>query len=54
MAIGAAITQVSQSRGATGALPCPVSASIAHLKVNGTAIVASLAPNKSSAASTTR
>ena len=36
------------SRRATGALPCPASASVAHLKVNGTAMVASLATTSSS------
>ena len=40
--------------GATGALPSPASASVAHLKVNGTAMVASLAASRSTIASTTR
>src|SRR5262245_844457 len=54
MAIGAAITQTSQSDGATGALPSPVSASVAHLKVKGTAMVASLAARRSSIDTATR
>jgi hypothetical protein len=54
MTIGAAKTQSSHESAATGALPCPVSASTAHLKVNGTATVASLAPNNSTVAHTTR
>ena len=39
---------------ATGAVPWPASASVAHLKVNGTAIVANLARNRSTVAKTTR
>src|SRR5262245_33797159 len=54
IAMGAAIAQTSQSAAATGALPCPVSASVAHLKVKGTAIVASLAKRSSSIAAATR
>src|SRR5262245_1847505 len=54
MAIGAAITQKSQSDGATGALPSPVSASVAHLKVKGTAMVANLAASSSSIDTATR
>src|SRR5215468_4378458 len=54
MAIGAAITQKSQSDGAIGALPSPVSASVAHLKVKGTAMVANLAASSSSIDTATR
>ena len=39
---------------ATGALPSPTSASVAHLKVNGTAIVASFAASRSAIAIQTR
>ena len=54
MATGAAIAQTSQSEAATGALPWPVSASVAHLKVKGTAMVASLAASSSTMAPSTR
>ncbi len=54
MAIGAANTQTSHEDGATGALPSPVSASVAHLKVKGTAMVASLAASRSSIDAATR
>src|SRR5437870_12875162 len=54
MAIGAATVQASQEDGATGALPCPSSASVAHLNVKGTATVASLARNSSTVAASTR
>ena len=43
MSIGAANPQSSHEDGATGAVPSPVRASVAHLKVKGTAMVASLA-----------
>src|ERR1044072_582415 len=54
IAAGAAMVQASQSAGATGAVPCPAQASVPHLNVNGTAIVASLASTSSSIAATTR
>src|ERR1043166_7925651 len=54
MAIGAATVQASHEDGATGALPWPTSASVAHLKVKGTAMVASLARNSSTVAAKTR
>ena len=54
MTIGAAIAQANQSLGATGAVPWPASASVAHLKVNGTATVASLPMKISSPANATR
>src|SRR5215470_20435328 len=54
IAMGAASTQVSQEDDAVGAVPCPTSASVAHLKVKGTAIVASLARNSSTVAANTR
>ena len=54
MAIGAASAQSSQSEAATGALPWPASASVAHLKVKGTAMVASLAASSSTMAPITR
>src|SRR5262249_37346444 len=54
MGIGAAISQKSQSDGAIGALPSPVSASVAHLKVKGTAMVANLAASSSSIDTATR
>ena len=41
--IGAAISQPNHDAAATGAVPFPTSASVAHLKVKGTATVASLA-----------
>src|SRR6266446_4931182 len=52
--IGAASAQTSHAEGATGALPSPVSASVAHLKVKGTAMVTSLAASRSSIATATR
>ena len=54
MRIGAASAQTSHAEGATGALPSPVSASVAHLKVKGTAMVTSLAASRSSIATATR
>src|SRR5437588_12408740 len=45
--MGAAITHVSQEFAAAGAVPSPVSASVAHLKVNGTAMVANFASSRS-------
>src|SRR5438094_6595510 len=45
---------MSHEDAATGALSVPVSASIAHLKVNGTAMVASLAASSSTIDSATR
>src|SRR5262249_26704841 len=54
MRIGAASAQRSHADGTIGALPSPVSASVAHLKVNGTAMVASLAASSSSIATATR
>ena len=54
MTIGAASAQSSQSEAASGALPWPASASVAHLKVNGTAMVASLAASSSTMAANTR
>ena len=54
IAIGAAITQTSQSSGAIGAVPWPTNASVAHLKVNGTVTVASLARSRSAIANRTR
>ena len=51
---GAAIAQASQLLGPIGALPWPASASVAHLKVNGTAMVANLAAKISTVANTTR
>src|SRR6266851_4124764 len=46
MRIGAARPQSSHEDGTTGALPSPVSASVVHLKVKGTAMVASLATRR--------
>jgi len=43
IAMGAAIAHSSQSDAAMGAVPWPASASVAHLNVNGTAMVASFA-----------
>src|SRR3954451_12761477 len=43
----AAITHVTHEFGAAGAVPSPVSASVAHLKVNGTAMVANFASSSS-------
>ena len=54
IATGAANTHSSQDDGATGAVPSPVSASVAHLKVKGTAMVASLAANRRSIENPTR
>src|SRR5579871_5449926 len=51
---GAAIAQASQEEDSIGALPCPVSASVAHLKVNGTAMVAILAASSSHMVTQTR
>ena len=51
MAIGAAITQPSQPVAGVG---WPASASVAYLKVKGTAMVASLAASKSAMAPSTR
>src|ERR1700738_1152685 len=51
---GEAISHRVQFDGCTGALSAPVSASIAHLKVNGTASVASLASSSSTIDQTTR
>ena len=50
IATGAASAQTTQSAVATGALPCPASASVAHLYVKGTATVASLATSSSTIA----
>src|SRR5215471_6849087 len=58
MSTGAAMAQVnhdvSHDDASIVALPCPVSASVAHLKVNGTAIVAILAASKSHIVTQTR
>ena len=54
MAMGAASAHASQSVAATGAVPWPASASVAHLKVKGTAMVASLAASSSTMAPSTR
>src|ERR1700760_3426633 len=54
MMIGDAISHIIQSDDATGALPLPLNASIAHLKVNGTASVATLAISNSTIDQTTR
>src|SRR5258708_939924 len=51
---GAAIAQANHDAGSTGALPCPVSASVAHLNVNGTATVAILATSRSPIVTQTR
>src|SRR5690348_12963903 len=51
---GAAKTQMSHDGVSAGGCPSPVSASTAHLKVNGTAMVASFASNSSTVAHTTR
>ena len=51
---GVASAQASQSLGPIGAVPWPASASVAHLKVNGTAMVASLATKISTVANRTR
>src|SRR3954454_23925431 len=52
--MGAAIAHVIHDEAATGALPCPASASVAHLNVNGTAMVASLATSRSAIATRMR
>src|ERR1051325_7252157 len=54
MATGAAIAHSNQSEAATGAEPLPANASVAHLKVKGTAMVASLAASSSAMAPSTR
>src|SRR4029077_15270549 len=51
---GEAISQSVQFDACTGAVSAPVKASIAHLKVNGTANVATLASNNSTTDQTTR
>src|SRR6478735_2693794 len=51
---GAAKTQTSHDGVSAGGCASPVSASTAHLNVNGTAIVASLATSSSTVAQTTR
>src|SRR3569833_3204406 len=51
---GAARAQTSQLLASAGAVPCPVSASVAHLNVNGVAMVASLASSNSTNAPSTR
>src|SRR5450756_2970531 len=51
---GEAISQIAQFDDCTGAVSAPVSASIAHLKVNGTDSVASLATSSSTTDQTTR
>src|SRR5437764_609293 len=53
-AIGAASAQRSHEDAANGALPSPASASVAHLNVKGTAMVASLAASNSTIAAATR
>ena len=51
---GEAISHSVQFDDCTGAVSAPVSASIAHLNVNGTASVASLASSNSTIDQTTR
>src|SRR6195256_3501014 len=51
---GEAISHTVQFDGCTGAVSAPVSASIAHLNVNGTISVASLATSSSTIDQTTR
>src|SRR4030081_241043 len=51
---GEAISHIVQFDDCTGALSAPVSASIAHLNVNGTDSVASLATSSSTIDQTTR
>ena len=51
---GDAITHSGQFDDCTGAVFAPVKASIAHLNVNGTAIVASLASSSSTIDQATR
>src|ERR1700743_360430 len=50
---GEAISHIVQFEHCTGAVSAPVNASIAHLKVNGTASVASLATSSSTTDQTT-
>src|SRR5579872_739183 len=54
MMIGEAMTHNTQLEACTGALSVPVSASVAHLNVKGTASVAILAANNSTTDQTTR
>src|SRR6516165_9832271 len=54
MATGAANPQSSHAPGIAGARPSPVSASVAHLNVKGTAMVASLASRSRTIESATR
>src|ERR1700757_2100840 len=54
MSSGEATIQNVQLSGATGALGWPDSASVAHLNVNGTASVATLATSSSTTDQTTR
>ena len=54
MATGAAMAHSSQLEAATGAVPWPASASVAHLKVKGTAMVASLAASSNASEPITR
>src|SRR5664279_3902121 len=54
MISGEAISHSGQFDACTGAVSAPVSASIAHLKVNGTDKVASLATSSSTIDQTTR
>src|ERR1700694_5258877 len=54
MSSGEAISHIVQFDGCTGAVFAPVRASIAHLKVNGTESVASLAISSSTTDQTTR
>src|SRR5512140_2918829 len=51
---GEAISHKAQFDDATGAVSAPVNASIAHLKVNGTASVATLAMSSRTTDQTTR
>ncbi len=51
---GEAISHSFQFDAATGAVSAPVSASVAHLNVNGTDTVASLATNSNTTDQTTR
>src|ERR1700733_9501523 len=54
MIIGDAISHIVQFDGWTGAVSAPVSASIAHLNVNGTASVVNLAISSNTIDQTTR
>src|SRR5271154_5765203 len=54
MMIGEAMTHSNQFEACTGALSAPVKASVAHLKVKGTASVASLATSSNTTDQTTR